>query len=142
MTLPRILIVEDNYPDYQLLVEGFRELGVQAECIYASDGLQALDHLTVAADAQRPALVVLDINLPKLRGTEVLRRIRASQRYQAVPVVMLTSSKAQRDRDESAAADGFITKATQWSEQLVVAARLWRFATGTTTPEDTAGWRA
>jgi len=99
----RILLVEDN-PDHQeLTTMTLAENNVMNEIVVASDGLEALEYLFATGryagrDARDvPALVLLDLKLPKLGGIEVLRRVRDDERTRYVPVVILTSSSEEED---------------------------------------------
>jgi CheY-like chemotaxis protein len=86
-----VLIIDDNPGDVALIRESFRECSVQPRITAAQDAEQAFELLE---DPQRPppTLVILDVNLPRTNGLEVLRRIRAEQRWNAVPVVIMSSS--------------------------------------------------
>jgi two-component system response regulator len=99
----RILLVEDN-PDHQeLTLMTLAENNVLNEIVVANDGLEALEYLFAVGryagrDARDvPALILLDLKLPKLSGIEVLRRIREDDRTRYVPVVILTSSSEEED---------------------------------------------
>lgn len=99
----RILLVEDN-PDHQeLTLMTLAENNVLNEIVVANDGLEALEYLFATGryagrDARDvPALILLDLKLPKLSGIEVLRRIRDDDRTRYVPVVILTSSSEEED---------------------------------------------
>lgn len=99
----RILLVEDN-PDHQeLTLMTLAENNVLNEIVVANDGLEALEYLfATGRHAERdardvPALILLDLKLPKLSGIEVLRRIRDDDRTRYVPVVILTSSSEEED---------------------------------------------
>ncbi len=93
----RILLVEDNAKDEELTLRALRRNRIHNEIVVARDGQEALDHLF--ADAARPpALVLLDLKLPKVDGLEVLRRIRADAWTRLQPVVILTSSAEESDR--------------------------------------------
>jgi CheY-like chemotaxis protein len=97
------LLVEDNSSDEELTLRALRKSNVANRVIVARDGAEALDYLFARgayADRDvedRPQVVLLDLNLPKLGGIDVLREIRANQRTQAIPVVVLTSSKEDKD---------------------------------------------
>ena len=97
-----ILLVEDN-PDHEALtLRCLRRMNVTHEVVVARDGAEALDTLfqieSHAGPVDRlPTVMLLDLNLPKLSGLEVLQRIRADSRTHRLPVVLFTSSKEQRD---------------------------------------------
>jgi two-component system, response regulator len=99
----RILLVEDNADDAALTLRALRKTAILSEITWVRDGAEALDFLfhtgkyAGPARPEPPTLVILDLKLPKLDGLEVLRRLRANQRTQCIPVVVLTSSKEQRD---------------------------------------------
>jgi DNA-binding response OmpR family regulator len=96
---PVILLVEDNPDDEELTRRAFQQSNVGTELVVARDGAAALDYLLPAStDAKAlPALVLLDLNLPKVSGLDVLRRMRAEPRTKLLPIVVLTSSKAEQD---------------------------------------------
>ena len=98
-----ILLVEDNPDDEHLTIRGLRRGNISNEIIVARNGVEALDYLfgTGAYTGRDvndvPALVLLDLKLPKIDGLEVLRRIRADERTSLLPVVVLTSSNEEQD---------------------------------------------
>jgi two-component system, response regulator len=102
-----ILLVEDNPSDIGLTKRGFEKHRITNTLVVAEDGQEALDYLFGAgAHAGRdvtimPAVVLLDLNLPKLDGLEVLRRIRRHPQTRRLPVVILTTSKEDQDIAES-----------------------------------------
>lgn len=103
MTSKIILLVEDNPDDEELTLLALEESNILNEVVVARDGVEALDYLFAAGryadrDPRRlPQLVLLDLNLPKLDGLEVLRRLRADPRTALLPVVILTSSGEEED---------------------------------------------
>lgn len=111
-----IFIAEDNPADVYLLRIAFEEAGCRnVEMIVATDGEEAvelIEHRGRFRNSCTPELVVLDLNLPKSDGSDVLRVIRSSDEYANVPVVVLTSSDAPRDREaaEELGADCYLTK--------------------------------
>jgi two-component system response regulator len=109
-----ILLVEDNPDDALLTVRAFAKNRIKNEVVVATDGEQALHRLL----SLRPALVLLDINLPKIDGLEVLRRIRADERTHHLPVVVLTTSNEERDIVTSyeLGANGFVRKPVVFDE--------------------------
>ena len=86
-----VLLVEDNPDDEALTLRAFRKNNIRNEMIVAHDGAEALA-LLFSDNGIRPALELLDLNLPKIGGLEVLRQMRADERTQMTPVVVLTSS--------------------------------------------------
>lgn len=98
MTNRHILLVEDNPDDQALTLRALKRNNILNTITVASDGAEALELLIGGgADVTLPGLILLDLNLPKVDGLEVLRRIRADQRTQIIPVVVLTSSKLDED---------------------------------------------
>ena len=98
-----ILLVEDNPKDEMLTLRSLKKCRVANEVVVVRDGAEALDYLFATGDyagrdlSDLPTVVLLDLKLPKIDGLEVLRRIRADQRYHLLPVVILTSSDEERD---------------------------------------------
>ena len=102
MEQPAILLVEDNPDDAELTLLAFKNSRIANEIAVARDGAEALDYLFgtgkhAANPPGLPAMVILDLNLPKVPGIEVLRRIRATPRTALLPVVMLTTSVEEKD---------------------------------------------
>jgi two-component system, response regulator len=99
-----ILLVEDNADDEKLTLRALKSNNIRNEVVVARNGAEALDYLFgTGAYAGRnlnimPQVVLLDLNLPKLNGLEVLRRLRSDDRTRLLPVVILTSSLEERDR--------------------------------------------
>jgi len=120
-----ILLVEDNQDHAELTLKALQN-GNSNRVFWVKDGEEALDYLqrknrwAEATAAPRPGLILLDINLPKVSGHEVLRRIKADEMLRSIPVVMLTTS----DRDEEVAAtyragvNSFVTKPVKFSDFL------------------------
>jgi two-component system, response regulator len=98
-----ILLVEDSSDDEVLTLRAFKKNNIANEIIVARDGLEALDYLfgdgTHAGRdlSVMPAVVLLDLKLPKIEGLEVLRRLRADERTKMLPVIILTSSREEQD---------------------------------------------
>jgi two-component system response regulator len=98
-----ILLVEDNEDDAELTFRAFKKANIRNPIIRARDGVQALDYLFARGEyagrnaSDVPAVILLDLNLPRLNGIDVLKAIRADDRIKHVPVVVLTSSNEERD---------------------------------------------
>jgi CheY-like chemotaxis protein len=98
-----ILLVEDNPDDEALTIRALRKNGIANELIVARDGVQALDYLLGTGEwagrdtSVMPAVVLLDLKLPRIDGLEVLERMRKDPRTRWVPVVVLTSSREEQD---------------------------------------------
>jgi two-component system response regulator len=123
-----ILLVEDNPDDVTFTLRAFRQNNIGNEVVVASDGAQALQMLLPASGARalQPALVLLDIKLPKIDGLDVLRRIRADPRTDSLPVVMLTTSNEETDIVSAyrLGVNSFVRKPVAFSDFLNVAKML------------------
>ena len=125
-----ILLVEDNPNDVELTLHAFEKSDVINEIVVARDGEQALHYLfATGPHADRdgtmmPEVVLLDVKLPKIDGLGVLRRMRSDERTKRLPVVMLTSSKEEKDVTTSydLGANSFVRKPVDFA-QFVDAAR-------------------
>ena len=99
-----ILLVDDDPNDVELTLRAFRSNPLGNKIVVARDGLEALDYLRGTGayagrdPADQPQVVLLDLNLPGIDGLEVLRRIRADERFRRLPVVILTSSNEDSDK--------------------------------------------
>lgn len=119
-----ILLVEDSQRDEELALRALRKNNIKNEVVVARDGEEALDYLFGTGQyagrntAEVPTVVLLDIKLPKIDGLEVLRRLRAEERTKLLPVVILTSSKEDRDRLDgySSGANSFVRKPIEFAE--------------------------
>lgn len=121
MTEKTILLVEDNTDDVDLTVRALKQNHLLNRVYIARDGAEAINMLfgsesTPAIPA--PEVVLLDLNLPKISGLDVLRRIRADERTKLLPVVVLTTSSEDRDRIESYSlgANSYITKPVEFEQ--------------------------
>jgi two-component system, chemotaxis family, response regulator Rcp1 len=110
-----ILLADDNPGDVRLFIESLKDGKVLNNLSVAWDGAEALDYLrqkVIKGMAPRPDFIILDINMPKMTGNEVLQQIKADPNLRSIPVAMLTSSEAERDMVTSYANDVncYITK--------------------------------
>ena len=94
----RILLVEDDPDDVELALMALRRLDIDAVDI-ARDGVEALSMVFDRSDDELPALILLDLKLPRIDGLEVLKRLKNDRRTQKIPIVMLSSSGEERDID-------------------------------------------
>jgi CheY-like chemotaxis protein len=120
-----VLLVEDNTGDVRLTQEALREGRVLNRLSVAADGVEALAFLRREAgfgDAPRPDVILLDLNLPKKDGREVLREIKADERLRQIPVIVLTTSKAEEDilRSYKLHANCYITKPVDFGQFIGV----------------------
>ena len=124
-----LLLVEDNPSDEELTLRALRKSGVANDVAVARDGAEALDYLFARGahagrrGAELPHVVLLDLNLPKLGGLDVLKAIRADERTRHLPVVILTSSQEERDlvSGYASGANSYVVKPvdfTQFSEAV------------------------
>lgn len=119
-----ILLVEDNPQDELLILRSLRKVNLANQVDVARDGQQALDYLFREGEfagrsgPEFPAVVLLDINLPRINGLEVLDRLRADSRTSLLPVVILTSSDEEQDLFKSyeRGANSFVRKPLDFSE--------------------------
>jgi len=127
-----ILLVEDNPADVRLVEEGLNETKIRNVLHAVVNGKQALDFLfrrEEHAEAPRPDLILLDLNLPGISGHEVLAAVKGDDGLKAIPVVVLTSSEAENEirRAYEAHANCFISKPVDFTGLIEVVARIERF---------------
>ncbi len=99
-----VLLVEDNPNDRELLMEALEDSEVRKDIHIARDGVEAMEFLTrqgAHSNAPTPDLVVLDLNMPRKNGLEVLREMKADPNLHHIPVIVLTTSKAEEDVREA-----------------------------------------
>jgi CheY-like chemotaxis protein len=122
-TLGRILIVEDDPNDVELTLTALADYNLANEVVVTRDGQQALDYLYSrgqysARPAGNPAVMLLDLKLPKVNGLEVLQQIRSDERLKMIPVVVLTSSNEEKDviRSYSLGVNAYVVKPVDFHE--------------------------
>jgi two-component system, chemotaxis family, response regulator Rcp1 len=113
-----VLLVEDNPGDVRLTREAFRDANMSIRLHVVSDGVEAMAFVrqeAMHADAPRPDLILLDLNLPKMDGREVLARIKNDDNLKTIPTVILTTSGAQADvlRSYQLHANAYVSKPLQ-----------------------------
>ena len=92
-----VLLIEDNPGDVRLLEEAFRELHADIRMLVAKDGAEGLEMINKALDGRPPDLILLDLNLPKVSGHDLLAHIKNNPETRRIPVIILTSSRAETD---------------------------------------------
>jgi CheY-like chemotaxis protein len=127
-----VLLVEDDPGDVLLIREAFEDNKVHNRLHVASDGVEALAFLRQEgehADAPRPDLVLLDLNLPRKDGREVLAEVKADESLQHIPVVVLTTSKAEQDvlRSYKLHANAYVTKPVDFDRFIDVVRQIDEF---------------
>lgn len=132
MKAKTVLLVEDNHQDEKLILRALKKVNLVNQVEVVRDGQQALDYLFARGDfagrspADLPTVVLLDINLPRVSGLDVLAQLRADRRTHLLPVVILTSSDEDRDRLRSyqSGANSFVRKPLDFTEFAETVARL------------------
>jgi CheY-like chemotaxis protein len=129
-----ILLIEDSPADAELIMHALQEAGLAAPVRVLTDGEEALDYLfRRGRNAERPGepprLVLLDIKLPKVDGLEVLRQLKSEPATRPIPVVMLTSSKVERDVTAAyrLGANGYVQKPMEFDRLRDVVGQLGRY---------------
>jgi CheY-like chemotaxis protein len=124
---PVILLVEDSEDDIELTLRALRRSGIQSRVEVARDGVAALDYLQRGTPL--PSVVLLDLNLPRLSGLEVLERLRAHPRTRLVPVVILTSSRDEADvaRGYALGANSYVRKPVDYDAFMDAARQLGQY---------------
>jgi two-component system response regulator len=121
-----ILLVEDNPADEDLTLRAFKKINPSIHITVVRDGAEAVDFVFCQGaykdrdSRDVPQLILMDMNLPKLSGIEVLRRIRANEHTQLLPVIMLTSSREEQDLIESyrSGANSYVRKPINYDDFL------------------------
>jgi len=130
----KILIVDDSPNDVELTISALAEGQVANEVIVAEDGVEALDYLykrgKFVDEKGMPVVILLDIKMPRMNGIEVLKHIREDVNFKLIPVIMLTSSREERDLVESyeLGANSYVVKPVdivQFIDALKVLGQYW-----------------
>jgi CheY-like chemotaxis protein len=127
-----ILLVEDNSTDAELAMRALKKSILGNKLVWVKDGAEALDFIFGTGVyrerhmAKGPDLILLDLHLPKVDGLEVLRRVKADERTKTIPVVVLTSSKEDRDVSESynLGANSYIGKPVEYDKFVELVSQL------------------
>lgn len=129
-----ILSVEDNQPDFDLLKTALNRIpDLELNIVNIKNGKDALDYIFKRngyKDAKTPDLIVLDINLPKLSGLEIVKKVKSNKKYKVIPVIMFSTSSLEEDINESYLlhANSYIIKsfgATSLFEKIATMGEYW-----------------
>jgi CheY-like chemotaxis protein len=122
-TLARILIVEDDPNDVELTLTALADYNLANEVVVTRDGQQALDYLYCRGEFSarapgNPAVMLLDLKLPKIGGLEVLQQVKSDENLQTIPVVVLTSSNEEKDmmRSYKLGVNAYVVKPVDFHE--------------------------
>src|SRR5260370_3976789 len=133
-TLGRILLVEDDPKDVELTLTALEEYNLANEVVVARDGEEALDYLHFRGNFMRragenPAVLLLDLKLPKVDGLEVLQQIKSDEKLKMIPVVVLTSSHEEKDMVASyrLGVNAYVVKPVDFHEFVNAIRELWIF---------------
>ena len=127
-----ILLVEDNPTDAELAIRALKKSNLANKLVWVKDGAEALDFIFATGNYSErelingPKVIMLDLRLPKVDGMEVLRRVKEDERTRVIPVVVLTSSKEDRDVVESykLGVNSYISKPVEFDEFAKTVAEL------------------
>lgn len=130
----RILLIEDNAPDVRLTTEALRHGQAKVDLIVARDGVEALEMLMQIGQARLPLpdLILLDLNLPRKDGREVLKAVKSEPALVHIPIIILTTSSAERDVMESyrLGANAYVVKPVDLDRFFAVVAAIQQFWMG------------
>ena len=133
-SLKRILLVEDSPRDTELVLEALAENHLANEVISVSDGAEALDYLYrrgqfAGRSNGQPAIILLDLKMPKVDGMEVLRQVKGDPALKVIPVIVMTSSREEQDllRTYQLGANAYVVKPVQFTEFMQAVTKLGAF---------------
>lgn len=131
-----IVIIEDNHNDIEMILDAFCELGIKSGFLIFRDGVEAAKSFFEPAGmyysekSKLPRLILLDLKLPKINGTEVLKLLKTNERTKSIPIVVFTSSNEERDRMESykSGVNSYLVKpldADQFADHIKLIVNYW-----------------
>ena len=127
--LVRILIADDDPEDLELIEEALLSVEPTAELHTFPDGLAAYEYLKASTDHELPSLIVLDYNMPKLTGTQLLAQLNTQARYQPIPKIVLSTSSAAAHKHETmvSGAAAYMVKPDSMNEMYSIAKKMVAF---------------
>jgi CheY-like chemotaxis protein len=133
-SLKRILLVEDSPRDTELVLEALAQNHLANEVVSVSDGAEALDYLYrrgqyASRTNGQPAIILLDLKMPRVDGTEVLRQIKGDPVLKIIPVIVMTSSREEQDllRTYQLGANAYVVKPVKFTEFMEAVTKLGAF---------------
>lgn len=126
-----LLLVDDDPDDMELIRTAFEFVDTKLYLHEVNDGIEALDHLEKLSEEEFPCLIVLDFNMPRMNGLEVLQQLKTNDRYNSIPRVILTTSSDTSLKEACLAnsADKFLVKPSSYPELVKLAATLMDWCT-------------
>ena len=123
-----VLFIDDDLIEHKKLERTFQKLGYSNRLFFANDGKEGLDFLEECSEL--PGLILLDLNMPRMGGNEFLKVVKASERYKAIPIVVITSSSSEKDLKDSLEnfASGYVVKPimlSEYEEQIQTIHKYW-----------------
>ena len=124
-----ILLVEDNPDDAELTIRALKKRNLANRLLHISDGEEALRYLFESQNSYYPKLILLDLKMPKVDGIQILQRLKTNEKMKVIPVVILTSSKEERDIVESynLGVNAYIVKPVQFDNFMEAVEQLGLF---------------
>ena len=125
-----ILIADDDSDDCYLVKSAFEDCKIDNPLVFAHNGLEAFDYLKLPqTDEKRVGLIILDLNMPKMDGRETLKRLKSDPRWQRIPVIVMTTSKAPDDIYQcyELGANCYVTKPSSFDELADTIATMGKF---------------
>ncbi len=115
-----IILVEDNLDDARLTMRALKKKNLANNLLHMRDGVEIMEYLKENRDSHLPKIILLDIKMPKVDGLEVLQFIKSDEKLKAIPVVLLTSSKEQKDiiKSYQLGANAYIVKPVDFENFL------------------------
>jgi CheY-like chemotaxis protein len=133
-SIKRILLVEDSPRDTELVLAALAENHLANEVVSVSDGAEALDYLYrrgqyAGRSNGQPAIILLDLKMPKVDGTEVLRQVKGDADLKVIPVIVMTSSREEQDllRTYQLGANAYVVKPVKFTEFMAAVTKLGAF---------------
>lgn len=124
---PAIFVVDDDHEDHMMLKEYFADIGVSSEVKYFDNGETTINFLEATEESDElPKLIVLDLNMPVLNGTQTLLFLKRSTRYKSIPVIIFSTAENDDEKRKclSYGAVDYVVKPMSWEEGQAIARRL------------------